>query len=77
LKERECANCHELFSEKKSKKGKIIHCDICSEEIGDILPPLGFNNGAVNKGVEIEVYKGNDPRIRAKISNQRNRTGGF
>lgn len=68
-----CKNCGEEFFKKNTKKGRINQCDDCSEKSGDIAPYLGFNDGQLNKMSNIAIYKGNDPMVRKKISNQNNK----
>lgn len=72
-----CQRCEIEFDPKRKKSGLIIYCQDCSDEIGDIDKFLGFNDGTLNKSTNISLYRGNDPLVRKKISNQRARTGGF
>lgn len=69
-----CRDCGIEFTDKKSKRGFKNQCDDCSES-DKTLRALGFNDGSVNKGVAIQVYIGSDPRVRARIQNQKARTG--
>jgi hypothetical protein len=67
-----CRDCGVEFKEKKERKGFYNQCDDCSD---DIPRYLGFNDGSLNKSVNISVYRGQDPNTRHKIQNQKSRVG--
>lgn len=72
-----CRTCREEFAIKKIKRGFADQCDDCSEEQDEPDRYLGFNDGSLNKSTNTAIYKGSNSKIRASISNQRARTGGF
>lgn len=69
-----CRDCEIEFDKKIKNKGFKDQCDDCSES-DSTLRVLGFNDGSLNKSTSISLYKGNDERVRKKISNQKSRTG--
>jgi hypothetical protein len=74
---RNCQRCHNDFNPNEKTSGLIIHCQDCSDELGDIPKYLGFNDGSLNKSTNTSIYRGDSQEVRKKISNQRARTGGF
>lgn len=69
-----CRDCGLEFLKKTTRLGFKNQCDDCSQS-DDTIRVLGYNDGSLNKSTSISVYKGSDPRVRAKIKNQKSRTG--
>jgi hypothetical protein len=68
-----CRDCEIEFIKKKSKRGFADQCDDCAQYEDEPEKYLGFNDGSLNKSTNISIYKGDDPEVRDKIANQRNR----